>query len=304
MGRMLKPYIPELVYRMTFPRPKSGEPTTFYAHIQRHIVGEVRIEVQTYFGALDTLEAQYPGYDYTYPPHRRRMSRYPWHKRLFRVFDELGLTDAEILELCQWEGTRAAKERYEREAQTEVRSTTLDLVAAAPTGIGPRAVFEEWCEPPPSRSTPVNESWKSGRKSITNDPMQDHDLMDNNIPLPTNNILDLLRTAVQARSDLEASVATTQAWEQWLKEALERHEMDIETLMSEIQGIEAERSRTLEQLERELGLSSSTTSPPPNHTYDQLHNMLDQLQSDNSRLADDNAALALYLRRSQTEAAR
>lgn len=302
---MLKPSIQELLYRKTFPRPKQGDPTSFYAHIQRHIVGEVRIEVQIYYGALDTLEAQYPGYDYTHPPHRRRMSRYPWHKRLFRVFDELGLTKSEILELCQWEGTRAAKEKYEREAQTEVRSTTLDLVAEAPRGTGPRAVFEDWCKDRPTKPSEDDMAvTPSQNKDEVADATHNQQPPEPTAPVSTANILDLLRTAVQARSDLEASVATTQAWEQWLKEALERHEMDIDTLMTEIQTIDAERSRSMDQLERQLGLASTPTSPASNHTYDQLHDMLDQLQTDNTRLAVDNAALASYLRRSQTEAAR
>ncbi|KIV96863.1 hypothetical protein PV10_00678 [Exophiala mesophila] len=301
---MLKPSIHELVYRKTFPRPKQGDPTSFYTHIQRHIVGEVRIEVQIYYGALDTLEAQYPGYDYTYPPHRRRMSRYPWHRRLFRVFDELGLTNSEILELCQWEGTRAAKEKYEREAQTEVRSTTLDLVVAAPRGTGPRAVFENWSGDGPTESSNDSELTSCQKEDEVAEPNHDQQPSEPTAPASTSNILDLLRTAVQARSDLEASVATTQAWEQWLKEALERHEMDIDTLMAEIQNIDAERSRSVNELERDLGLFLTPSSPASNHTYDQLHDMLDQLQSDNTRLAVDNAALASYLRRSQTEAAR
>src|ERR1700744_6422038 len=140
---MRKPCIPELIYQRTFPKPKQGDPVSFYAHVQRYIVSEVRVEVQSFYGALDTLEAQYPGLDYSFPPHRRRLSRYPWHRRLFRVFDELGLTADEILNLCQWEGTRAAKERYEREAGVQVRTTTADDVVAAPLGDGPNAAFED-----------------------------------------------------------------------------------------------------------------------------------------------------------------
>lgn len=141
---MRKPSIPDLIYQRTFPKPKQGDPGSFYAHIHRHIVSEIRIEVQTYFGTIDTLEAQYPGLDYTYPAHRHRLSRHAWHRRLFRVFDELGLTNDEILSLCQWEGTRAAKERYEREAQTEVKTTIGADIPAAPRGDGPRALWVDW----------------------------------------------------------------------------------------------------------------------------------------------------------------
>jgi hypothetical protein len=141
---MRKPSIPDLIYQRTFPKPKQGDPGSFYAHIHRYIVSEIRIEVQTYFGTIDTLEAQYPGLDYTYPPHRHRLSRHAWHRRLFGVFDELGLTNDEILSLCQWEGTRAAKERYECEAQTEVKTTIGADIPAAPRGNGPRALWEDW----------------------------------------------------------------------------------------------------------------------------------------------------------------
>ncbi|KAK5057517.1 hypothetical protein LTR84_011517 [Exophiala bonariae] len=316
---MRKPSIPDLIYQKTFPRPKQGEPASFYAHVQRHIVGEVRVEVQTYYGALDTLEAQYPGLDYTYAPHRRRMSRYPWHRRLFRVFDELSLTNDEILNLCQWEGTRAAKERYEREAQTEVKTTTAHDVAVAPRGSGPRVIFEGWStESSAEQSIDSQHAAKEDPADQESDDQpkseQRGDSPDS-LPAPSNEILDLLRTAIQSRSRLESSVATTQAWEQWLKDALERHEMDIDSVMTALEGIDPDPLAPLDDLEA-LG-SLLTDSPIPGRTpspralssaeqrtYDELHNMVDQLQTDNTRLAADNAALALFLRRTQTEAAR
>ncbi|KEF62240.1 uncharacterized protein A1O9_00212 [Exophiala aquamarina CBS 119918] len=315
---MRKPCIPDLIYHKTFPRPKQGEPASFYAHIQRHIVGEVRVEVQMYYGALDTLEAQYPGLDYTYPPHRRRMSRYPWHRRLFRVFDELSLTNDEILNLCQWEGTRAAKERYEREAQTEVKTTTAHDVVAAPRGSGPRMIIEGWpASSSTSRSTnsqPVAQIEANPDSDELSKTEQDVDGLDCP-PAPSNEILDLLRTAIQSRSSLESSVATTQAWEQWLKDALERHEMDIDSVMTALQSIDPEPAQGLDDPDALLSLLNTSPTPdlspsppalsPPDHrTYDELHTMVDQLQTDNTRLAADNAALALFLRRTQTEAAR
>lgn len=321
---MRKPSIPDLIYQKTFPRPKQGEPASFYAHIQRHIVGEVRVEVQTYYGALDTLEAQYPGLDYTYPPHRRRMCRYPWHRRLFRVFDELSLTNDEILNLCQWEGTRAAKERYEREAQTEVKTTTAHEVTVAPRGSGPRVIFEGW-----STSSSLDKSADSqtvveaeaGAETIPEADEQtkarQHDDSPNSLPAPSTEILDLLRTAIQSRSRHESSVATTQAWEQWLKDALERHEMDIDSVMSALQSISTDPEplpslgdpEALFSLLTDSPIPGRTPSPhplpsPEHRTYGELHNMVDQLQTDNTRLAADNAALALFLRQTQTEAAR
>lgn len=316
---MRKPSIPDLVYQKTFPRQKQGEPASFYAHIQRHIVGEVRVEVQTYYGALDTLEAQYPGLDYTHPPHRRRMSRYPWHRRLFRVFDELSLTNDEILNLCQWEGTRAAKERYEREAQTEVKTTTAHDVAVAPRGSGPRAIFEGWSTAASvermSDSQPAVKEELAAPESEQQPKAEPHGDSPESLPAPSNEILDLLRTAIQSRSRLESSVATTQAWEQWLKDALERHEMDIDSVMTALQSIDPDPLPTFDDPEALMSIlndspipgrtpSPHALSPAELRTYDELHNMVDQLQTDNTRLAADNAALALFLRRTQTEAAR
>ena len=57
---MKKPTLTELIYQRTFPKPQQGSPTSFFAHIQRHIVPEIRVEVQCYYGSLDTLESQYP----------------------------------------------------------------------------------------------------------------------------------------------------------------------------------------------------------------------------------------------------
>lgn len=137
---MKRPSVHDIVFNRQFPKPKQTEPQNFYAHVQRHLVPEVRIEVQTFYGALDTLEAQYPGLDYTYEPHRKRLSRFPWHRRLFRIFDELRLTRSEILSICQWEGTKSAKDKYEAETGRIILDTTLDGVVAAPKDT-PKAVI-------------------------------------------------------------------------------------------------------------------------------------------------------------------
>jgi hypothetical protein len=70
-----------------------------------------------------------------------RLGRFPWHRKLFRVFDELGLTKAEIASLCRWEGTKSARERYEKEEGTKVRDTTADGVRPATPSPGPIARF-------------------------------------------------------------------------------------------------------------------------------------------------------------------
>ena len=128
---MRKPSLAQTVHATLFPRQRQSEPATFAAHITRNLVPEVRIETNHFYGILDCIEAQYPGLNYTYPPHRLRLSRFPWHRRLFRAFDELKLTEDEILELCCWEGTQSARQRYELEENIRVRDTTGETVRRA-----------------------------------------------------------------------------------------------------------------------------------------------------------------------------
>ncbi|KAF2273487.1 uncharacterized protein EI97DRAFT_159494 [Westerdykella ornata] len=113
-----------LVYNYLFPNPTPHDPISFHAHLTKNLVGEVRIETNRFYGGLETVEARYPGLNYTYAPHRKRLSRFPHHKRLFEAFDALGLTESEILGLCRWEGTIWARERYERDEGVKVRDTT------------------------------------------------------------------------------------------------------------------------------------------------------------------------------------
>ncbi|OAP58597.1 hypothetical protein AYL99_07687 [Fonsecaea erecta] len=299
---MRKPSIPDLIYQRTFPKPKQGDPVSFYAHIQRHIVGEVRIEVQNFYGALDTLEAQYPGLDYTFPPHRRRLARYAWHRRLFRVFDELGLTNDEILNLCQWEGTRAAKERYEREAGVEVRTTTADDVVAALPGNGPRAVFEDSSQPASiDRASSSSETLVATPEEKEECKAKD---VDTPSPAPEEDFIDLLRDAMQSRLRGDPS-AINQAWEQWLKDTLERHdEIDIDLIMNAIRNLEPETLRAIQH----AGEDSETLSrsPTPQSHADAYHeaNHLDRVETDSSHVSAENASLSMFARRSQTEAAR
>jgi hypothetical protein len=120
--------IDHLVYESIFPKPKPGDPQNFPDLLLRQLVPEVRSETACFYGGLDSLEAQYPGLDYSYPPHRMRLGRYIWHRRLFRAFDTLRLTPSEIASLTKWEGTRWARERYEKEHNIKIRDTTGDCI--------------------------------------------------------------------------------------------------------------------------------------------------------------------------------
>jgi len=103
-----------------FPNPSSTDPPSFSAHLARNLVPEVRIEVQTFYGDLNSAEARYPGLNYCHPPHRMRLGRFPHHRRLFKAFDQLGLTYSEVQDFCCWEGTKWARERYEKDESVTI----------------------------------------------------------------------------------------------------------------------------------------------------------------------------------------
>lgn len=86
------------------------------------------MEVGLFYGDLVTIEAKYPGLDYCYGPHRMRLGRFPHHARLFAAFDELNLTYQEIQDFCCWEGTRWARERYEKDEGCKIEDTTGDHI--------------------------------------------------------------------------------------------------------------------------------------------------------------------------------
>jgi hypothetical protein len=115
---------PHLVYSYLFPCPTPSDPPDFQQHLIRNLITEVRIETHRFYGGLETIEAKYPGLNYAHTPHRRRLARFPHHARLFEAFDALGLTPYEIGELCKWEGTLWARQRYERDEGVKVEDTT------------------------------------------------------------------------------------------------------------------------------------------------------------------------------------
>jgi hypothetical protein len=124
--------VEQLVYEYMFPKPRPSDPQNFAVFLQRHLVLEVRQEVHSFYGHLETPEAKYPGLDYCHPTHRIRLSRWPWHRRLFRAFDGLRLTPNEIAGLTKWEGTKWAKERYEKEQGITILDTAADDIAGGP----------------------------------------------------------------------------------------------------------------------------------------------------------------------------
>jgi hypothetical protein len=116
--------VADQVYSNIYPRPSEADPQNWGQHLSRNIVAEVRLETHRFYGSLDTIEAKYPGLNYTYAPHIKRLSYWPHHLRLFQAFREIGSTNQEILALCRWEGTLWARQRYEQDEGIKVPDTT------------------------------------------------------------------------------------------------------------------------------------------------------------------------------------
>jgi hypothetical protein len=209
--------IDHLVYECMFPKPKPGDPQNFHDFLRRQLVPEVRSETACFYGGLDSLEAQYPGLDYSYPPHRMRLGRYTWHRRLFRAFDTLRLTPSEIAGLTKWEGTRWARERYEKEHSIKIRDTTGDCI-------------HDWVDPELrrlSRDTQTSqmvleeklEAVEGGGDMEDND--DDGDESDMEIDSVGVELNERLRAAAALREAGNATTVMDEEWEQWLKEAVE-----------------------------------------------------------------------------------
>ena len=213
--------LPALVYHHLYPHPRPNDPHNFATYLTRNLVPEVRAETQTFYGTLDCIEARYPGLNYTRAPHRMRLGRFPHHRRLFRAFDELGLTNDEILSLCRWEGTKWARERYEREEGIVVRDTTGEEI---PDWIEPR----RQTTPAMVKAADVHIDFEAMEVALQHDRperedpgAEDEEDSDEEIESVGIELNRRLSAAAEAR-ERGADVVMDEAWEQWLKEAAER----------------------------------------------------------------------------------
>lgn len=230
-----------LVYNTLFPSPSPTDPPSFSAHLSKNLVGEVRIETANFYGSLDTIEARYPGLNYAHGPHRKRLGRFPHHRRLFWAFDRLGLTESEIQGFCRWEGTLWARERYERDEGVRVVDTTgmeigawVDTRHSAPNrhGINVKTDIEVEIERVPTTAEDAGELRRAPARDRDTD-MNDsdsetdsstHDDVDASVGFELN--ARLLHAA--ALRDQGANVPMDPAWEAYLKEAQERGELSMD----------------------------------------------------------------------------
>ncbi|KAL6876526.1 hypothetical protein J3F83DRAFT_712116 [Trichoderma novae-zelandiae] len=216
---MRGPPIDQLVYEYMFPKPKTFDPQDFSALLQRSLIPEVRQETHAFYGHLDTQEAKYPGLDYTHPTHRIRLSRWQWHRRLFRAFDALGLTHAEISSLTKWEGTKWAKEKFEAEQGIVIRDTAADDLA-------------DWTEPvarpstQPARTVRIN---TLAMPSLNDDDDMDVEESDEELASVGVPLNERLRAQAARREAGDTSVVLDEEWEQWLKNAIDSGELAVLT---------------------------------------------------------------------------
>ncbi|KAF9875772.1 hypothetical protein CkaCkLH20_06704 [Colletotrichum karsti] len=208
--------VDQLVYEHMFPKPRASDPQNFHALLQRSLILEVRQEVHSFYGHLDTQEAKYPGLDYCNPIHRIRLSRWTWHRRLFRAFDNLRLTPNEIAGLTKWEGTKWAKERYEKEQGITIRDTAGDG-------------FPDWVEPEdrpalPARDT-TSQSVDTDDASDPGDEDMDGEESDEELHSVGEALNQRLRERVAQRDAGDMSTVLDEEWEQWLKNVIESGEL-------------------------------------------------------------------------------
>ncbi|RDA91542.1 hypothetical protein CP533_4358 [Ophiocordyceps camponoti-saundersi (nom. inval.)] len=215
--------VEELVYEYMFQRPKSTDPQNFNALLQRSLIPEVRQETHAFYGHLDTQEAKYPGLDYTHETHRIRLSRWPWHRRLFRAFNALLLTHAEIAALTKWEGTKWAKEKFEKEQGVVIRDTTAD---GFPTW---NESMELRREVPSGTADGPSPGQNNEDNNNNNNEDEDDDDSDGALESVGLELNQRLRAQAARREAGETTAVLDEEWEQWLKFAIETGELTIVT---------------------------------------------------------------------------
>ncbi|KAL7924064.1 hypothetical protein ACQKWADRAFT_287150 [Trichoderma austrokoningii] len=211
--------IEALVYECMFPRPKSLDPQDFQGLVQRSLIPEVRQETHSFYGHLETQEAKYPGLDYTHPTHRIRLSRWSWHRRLFRAFDTLSLTPGEISALTKWEGTKWAKEKFEEEQGIVIRDTAADGLP-------------DWTRPARRAAAQQGRSVRIHTIDISNlddDENMETEGSDEELASVGVSLNQHLLAQAARREAGDSSAVLDEEWEQWLKNVIESGQLALLT---------------------------------------------------------------------------
>jgi hypothetical protein len=235
---MHKPSVEKLLYAILFPNPvPDRDPVSLQGHITKNIIPEVRAETLRFFGPNVCLESQYPGLDYSQKGHRLRLGQFPHHRRLFRAFDYLRLTEKEVYDICRWEGTKSARDRYEKDAGQPIKDTTWEGVRPYPPKPMPTSIVPNLyasVEASIAASLSILHELEVGTSPDESDledtdDGEDHDEEDeaqDSEDDPVNQSVGVelnqrLLAATEARARGE-EVPLDADWEQWLKEAAER----------------------------------------------------------------------------------
>lgn len=260
--------VEQLVHEYMFPKPRASDPQNFTVLLQRHLVLEVRQEVHAFYGHLETQEAKYPGLDYCHPTHRIRLSRWQWHRRMFRAFDGLRLTPNEIAGLTKWEGTKWAKERYEREQGITIRDTTADE-------------FSDWVAPTDGH---IRERQEEEEPAELMDETMAAELMDETMAEDSDEELASVGVDLNARlrervalRNVSGDLSTTldEEWEQWLKNAIETGELpEIANRIAEANGTPRAPSGPINPASFSRGMISAARNGQWNDIPDYLHAMV------------------------------
>lgn len=230
-GRLVE----DVVYDQLYAKPKANDPHNFQTFLQRNLIPEVRQETHAFYGHLDTQEAKYPGLDYSHQTHRIRLSRWPWHRRLFRAFDALHLTKAEICSLTKWEGTKWAKEKFEKEQGVTIKDTTADEVSdwVPPTETEPHVPRTPRIslQTEQEREQSLIRSLRNLGERLVRDDDGDSNQAESDDEFESVGV-DLnerLRDRATLREAGDTSVVLDEEWEQWLKNAIDSGELTLLT---------------------------------------------------------------------------
>ena len=221
-----------------FPYKRDIDPQYWQTHIKRNLIPELQTEVNCFYGPTPCIESQYPGLDYTKPNHRLRLNRFQYHRKLFRVIDDLRLTDAEIRRICCWQGTSRVKETFETTKKVTIRDTTWDGIQESrlkqTTMTMPCLRGGECCEaelePIAKDEMDSKGEDKEEEEAAEEEGMDRSDEMDNLSDEESEDELQQsvgvelnqrLLAATEARARGEDAILDAD-WEQWLKEAAER----------------------------------------------------------------------------------
>ncbi|KAL0935214.1 uncharacterized protein CTRU02_209805 [Colletotrichum truncatum] len=273
--------VDQLVYEHMFPKPRASDPQNFHALLQRSLILEVRQEVHSFYGHLDTQEAKYPGLDYCNPIHRIRLSRWTWHRRLFRAFDNLRLTPNEIAALTKWEGTKWAKERYEKEQGITIRDTAGDG-------------FPDWVEP---EDRPVVPPRNARSRSVETDDATDpgdEDMDGEESEEELHSVGEALNQRLRERAaQREAGDMTTvldEEWEQWLKNVIESGELPFITSSHLTRGVD---DTAVPQASFPTGMLTAARAGQWQDIPDFLHDIIRRtLEAQTSSGDEDSVALS------------